>query len=89
MCLTLVATPQDVLTYAARRPRLPKRAVPVLCSLTISSRVAELCRKHGIGYLDAAGNSHIPALFPGGVTRCAAALHERLRFMTAKDSHRR
>jgi hypothetical protein len=61
----LHATPGQVLGFLGRRRDLPRRAVPVLCSPLISPRVAELCREHDVGYLDAAGNCHIaaPGLF--------------------------
>ncbi len=58
-------TPGQVLAFVERHGKRPRRGVPVLCSPTISPRVAELCREHAVGYLDAAGNCHIatPGLF--------------------------
>jgi hypothetical protein len=49
-------TPQELLGLLPRLRELRRRGHPVLCSPLISPRVAELCREHGIGYLDAVGN---------------------------------
>jgi len=44
--------------FVDRLPQTAPQETPVVCSPTISSRVAELCRHKGVGYLDAAGNCH-------------------------------
>jgi len=52
-------TPQDVLGFLDRAGWSKSSSVPVLCSVAVSPRVAELCRSNGIAYLDAAGNCHL------------------------------
>ena len=58
-------TPQEFLAFVDRLSQTAPKETLVVCSPTISSRVAELCRHKGVGYLDAAGNCHIqaPGLF--------------------------
>lgn len=57
--------PQEVYGIAAYRQQLPPHATLIVCCPVISNRVAEICREHRIGFLDAAGNCHIeaPGLF--------------------------
>lgn len=58
-------TPREFLAFVQRRPETARKETLVVCSPTISPRVAELCRGEGVGYLDAAGNCHLraPGLF--------------------------
>ena len=58
-------TPQEFLAWERCIPPSAKKEKTVICSPTISPRVADLCLDRGIGYLDAAGNCHIqaPGLF--------------------------
>ena len=37
----------------------PAKGVPTLCTRVVSGRVAELCRSHGVSYLDEAGNCRL------------------------------
>ncbi len=54
-------TPREFLAFAERFPKRAKQETLVVCSPTISPRVAGLCRESGAGHLDAAGNCHIQA----------------------------
>jgi hypothetical protein len=54
-------TPREFLALADRFPQTTAKETLVVCSPTISPRVAELCRDRGVGYLDAAGNCHVQA----------------------------
>jgi hypothetical protein len=54
-------TPQIALGLLAKMRADAGDGVPVLCSPSISPRVAELCWEHGVGYLDEAGNCRIAA----------------------------
>jgi hypothetical protein len=54
-------TPQEFLAVESRFAQTAKNEAIVVCSPTISPRVADLCRDRGVGYLDAAGNCHIQA----------------------------
>jgi len=58
-------TPREFLGFVNQLDRTGRKGTLVLCSPTISPRIAELCRETGIGYLDAAGNCHVqvPGLF--------------------------
>jgi hypothetical protein len=58
-------TPQLALGLLHRATAHRPHGVPVLCAKAISPRVAELCRAHDVGYLDASGNCRIaaPGLF--------------------------
>jgi hypothetical protein len=44
-----------------RMAQSPAKGVPTLCSPIISERVADLCRSHGVNYLDEAGNCRLSA----------------------------
>lgn len=46
---------------AARARASGGDAVAVLATHYVSDRVAEVCRAHGVGYLDGAGNAHLAA----------------------------
>jgi len=52
-------TPQTALAVLPRIVDVPRDGIPLLCALTISLRVAEMCREKGVSYLDAAGNCRI------------------------------
>lgn len=58
-------TPREFLSFVHRCSPAASKETLVVCSPTISPRVAELCRDQGVGYLDAAGNCHVhaPGLF--------------------------
>ncbi len=58
-------TPQEFLGSVNRLKRDRTNETLVLCSASISPRVAQLCRETGVGFLDGAGNCHIqaPGLF--------------------------
>lgn len=58
-------TPAEALATFERMEARRGKAVLVLCSPSISERVAEMCRKRGVSYLDEAGNCRIvaPGLF--------------------------
>ncbi len=57
--------PQTVLATAPRLaaagPRRPASHIHLLAAPFISPRVADLCREHGLGYFDAAGNCRLAA----------------------------
>ena len=56
-------TPQTALSVCERLiGKLPKRTIPVIFAPTISPRVAEIIREHGIGYADRAGNCWLRSL---------------------------
>ena len=44
-----------------RMAESPAKGVPTLCTRVVSTRVAELCRSHGVSYLDEAGNCRLSA----------------------------
>ena len=52
-------TPREFLAFADRLLQTPTKDPIIICGPAISSRVAELCREKGVGYLDTAGNCHI------------------------------
>src|SRR5437016_782416 len=52
-------TPQLALGVLERVSSQRPNEVPLLCSPSISDRVAEMCRLRGVSYLDEAGNCHV------------------------------
>jgi hypothetical protein len=54
-------TPQVALSIFGQMQGWSDRAVPLLCSPRLSPRLRELCKEHGISYLDGAGNCRIAA----------------------------
>jgi hypothetical protein len=54
-------SPRTVLAVSRSRQWVPPNGLMLVCAPYISSRVAELCREQGVGYLDGVGNCRITA----------------------------